>query len=63
MKHYNRPEMADFEYLKDEIQPPTWVIILVAFFAIGGSMIATWLFIVYEVDDFVGDFFRNLFGR
>lgn len=27
-KHYKRKDMKDFEYLKNQIEPPTWVIVL-----------------------------------
>ena len=54
---YDRPEMKDFEYLKDAIDPPTWVIILAIIFAIGGSVGLTFVFHRYEVDDFIGELF------
>lgn len=37
-KLYDRPHMKDFQYLEDQIEPPTWVIVLVWLFAIGGSI-------------------------
>lgn len=58
-KGYDRPEMKDFEYLKDAVEPPTWVIILAVFMAIGGSLIATFVFIKYEVEDVIGNAFRG----
>jgi hypothetical protein len=56
---YDRPNMSDYEYLKDEISPPTWVIILAIFFAIGGSLGLTFVFHRYEVDDFIGELFKR----
>jgi len=43
-KLYDRPEMKDFEYLKDDIQPPTWVIILTLIVAVGLSVGLTYFF-------------------
>ncbi len=64
---YDRPEMKDFEYLADAIDPPTWAIWLAVFFAIGGSLILTLVFHKFEVNDFIGEMFtgrrRNRFGR
>jgi len=37
-KHYDRATMEEFEYLADQIQPATWVIILAIFIAIFGSI-------------------------
>ena len=56
---YDRPQMKDYEYLKDAIEPPTWVLLLAIFFAIGGSIGLTFVFHKYEVDDFIGDLFRK----
>lgn len=42
--HFVRPKMKDFEYLKNEIDPPLWVIILAVIFAIGGSLTLTYVF-------------------
>ena len=39
--HWSTPE---FEYLKDEIDPPTWVLILCIIFAIPGSLALAYLF-------------------
>ena len=58
--HYDRPQMKDFEYLKDAIDPPTWVIILAILIAIGGSLGLTWVFHHHEVDDVVHDMFTAL---
>lgn len=41
---YNRPEMKDYEYLKDAIQPPTWVIILMVIVGVVASLIITVIF-------------------
>jgi hypothetical protein len=46
---YDRPHMADYEYLADEIDPPTWVIWLALFFAFGGSAILTYVFHKHEI--------------
>lgn len=48
-KLYDRPHMADYEYLADEIDPPTWVIWLALFFAFGGSAILTYVFHKHEI--------------
>lgn len=56
---YDRPEMKDFEYLQDAIEPPSWVIILAVIFAIGGSLGLTLVFHHYEVEDVIG----QLFGK
>ena len=45
---YDRPEMADYEYLADEIEVPTWVLWLAAFFAFGGSAGLTFFFHRHE---------------
>ena len=34
MKHFDRKPMKDFEYLKDQIEPPTWVTILCYFISV-----------------------------
>lgn len=39
-----RKNMADFEYLKDEIEPPEWVIIALAILGIIGSLGLSWFF-------------------
>lgn len=36
--HYDRPKMEDFEYLKDEINPPTWVIVLALILSVGSTI-------------------------
>lgn len=53
-KHYDRPQMADYEYLADEIDPPTWALVLCLIFAFGGSIGLSILFQRTDVD-----FFRN----
>lgn len=57
--HYDRPHMKDFEYLKDAIEPPAWVIILSIILAIGGSIGLSVLFHYKEVDDVIGNFFTG----
>lgn len=37
-QYYIRPKMEDYEYLKDEIEPPGWVIVLAALIAVIGSL-------------------------
>lgn len=59
MNHYDRPQMKDFEYLEEAIDPPTWVILLAVFFAVGGSLILTFVFHKYEIEDFIGDLFTG----
>jgi hypothetical protein len=41
---YERRPMVEFEYLKDEIDPPTWVLVLSIIFAIPGSLALAFLF-------------------
>lgn len=48
-KLYDRPFMRDYEYLADEIDPPTWVIWLALFFAFGGSALLTFIFHKQEI--------------
>lgn len=62
-KHYDRPQMKDFEYLEEAIDPPTWVIFLSIFLAIGGSIALSVLFHYKEVDDVIGDFFTGTFRK
>jgi hypothetical protein len=62
-KHYDRPQMKDFEYLEEAIDPPTWVIFLSIFLAIGGSISLSVLFHYKEVDDVIGDFFTGNFRK
>jgi len=56
---YDRPHMADYEYLKDEIKPAPWVMGLAIFFSIVGSMILTFVFHRVDVDFFR----RSRYGR
>ncbi len=44
LKLYERRPMVEFEYLKDEIDPPTWVLILCIILAIPGSLALAYLF-------------------
>ena len=48
--HFVRRPMADFEYLKSEIDPPTWVVVMMAIFAIPGSLFLTWFFYRNDID-------------
>lgn len=36
--HYDRPRMEDFEYLKDEIHPPTWIIVFALILSLGSTV-------------------------
>ena len=47
--HYDRPQMKDFEYLKDSIEPPTWMLYIVFFISIFGSVGLTFYFHKNEV--------------
>ncbi len=51
-KQYVRPKMADFEYLKDAIEPPLWAILIAIIFAIGGSLGLTVFFHRVDIDFF-----------
>lgn len=60
VKHYTRPNMEDFEYLKDSIQPPVWVIVLCVILSICGSLFASWWFYTNEYADVVSEMFGEL---
>jgi len=47
-QHFDRKPMADFEYLKDDIQPATWVVITAFILAFLLSAGLTWAFHVYD---------------
>ena len=47
-QHFDRKPMADFEYLKDDIQPATWVLITAFILAFMLSAGLTWAFHVYD---------------
>ena len=49
-KLYDRPHMRDYEYLKDAIEPPMWVLILGVLFAFGGSIGLTFYFHKNDID-------------
>ncbi len=51
MEHYKRPEMQQYEYLLDEIDPPLWAVILALILSIGGSLLLTYYFHKNEVFD------------
>ena len=53
-ENYMRRPMKEFEYLKDEIDPPTWVIVTGLILGIGLSAGLTWWFGQVDI---------NLFGR
>lgn len=42
-KGYNRISMQEFEYLKDRIEPPTWLIVLCIMVSLLGSPAVTWV--------------------
>lgn len=48
---YVRPEMADFEYLKSEVDPPAWVTILAVILAFIGSVALSVVFYYYDPFD------------
>ena len=50
--NYKRPEMKDFEYLKERIQPPTWVLWVVGFICFVFPIGFTFLFHFHDVDLF-----------
>lgn len=43
-QYYDRPQMADYMYLKDQIEPPGWVLFVCMFFSIVGTLILTYVF-------------------
>lgn len=47
-EHFVRRPMAEFEYLKDEIEPPMWAMIIAMLIAFVGSPALTWWF--HQVD-------------
>lgn len=47
---FKRKSMKDFEYLKDEVEPDDYVVIIVAVLATLGSMGLTLFFYLYDVD-------------
>ena len=51
---YDRPLMADYEYLESEVKPAPWVLGLAIFFSVVGSMILTFVFHRVDVDFFRG---------
>lgn len=42
--HFERRPMAEFEYLKDEIEPPLWVVVVAALAALLIGLGTTWFF-------------------
>lgn len=57
---FDRKLMADYEYLKDEIDPPTWVIILAFFLSVALSIAATIFF--HHTDYFNQESYRTRFN-
>jgi hypothetical protein len=58
-KHYDRPEMKQFEYLEEEVEPPIWVVVLAVVIAIGGSIGLSIFFLRNEVEDVIGGMFNR----
>lgn len=48
--HFVRRSFKEFEYLKDEIEPPLWAVILAALIAIPGSLYLSWYFNGHDID-------------
>lgn len=48
MTRFDRKPMTNYEYLKDDIEPPTWVMILAFILAFVLSAGLTWIFRVYD---------------
>lgn len=49
---YDRPQMKDYEHLKEEITPPDWVVVLAVVLGYGGSLLLVWFFHVHDIDLF-----------
>jgi hypothetical protein len=47
---FKRKQMKDFEYLKDEIDPPDALIVFIGLMSVLGSLGLTAFFYFYEVD-------------
>lgn len=58
-EHYDRPEMASYQYLEKEVKPAPWVMGLAIFFSIVGSMLLTFLFHRIDVDFFRKNRYRR----
>lgn len=58
-RYYDRPKMEEFVYLKDEVEPPLWVVILAIIIATVGSLSLSFYFHTHEVDDFIINIFRG----
>ena len=58
-KLYDRPQMADYEYLKDAIQPPTWLMVLASILSLVANVIAA---IVVTAQEERRGIYRNRFG-
>lgn len=56
---FDRPQMSDFQYLKDSIKPPSWVLILAIIISIGGSIALSVVFHIFEMEDIIGNFFTS----
>lgn len=44
LNHYDRPQMSDYEYLKDDIQPPSWLLIVGVMISLICSLLLTFYF-------------------
>ena len=56
LSDYVRRPMAEYEYLKDEIDPPMWVLVILIILAVPGSLALAWFFDGYDLD-------ARVFGR
>jgi len=63
LRDYARRPMQDYEKLKDEIDPPLWVLILCLIFAIPGSLALAFLFDRIDLDAKVFGHSRSRFNR
>jgi hypothetical protein len=49
-KHYDRPQMKDYQYLESSIEPPAWVIVFSVILSVGGSLGLTVIFHRTDID-------------
>lgn len=60
LKYYERRPMAEFEYLKDEIDPPMWAMGILIAISIVGSLLLALLFYRIDLDQIVADLFDRI---
>lgn len=60
LAHFDRPQEKDFEYLKDSVQPATWVIVLAVIIEFAMVIGCSILFHKNEFRFFEGNLFTNL---